>query len=628
MKITSRLALLTYKAVTAAIAPLGMLYLMHKKRRDPPYGRRKWELLGYTGKEFRRCVWFHAVSVGEVIAARPVITQFVKYHPKLNVIVTTTTTTGAAEAQKIEGIIHLFAPLDSPCAVRRFFKAVKPSHLFIMETELWPNLLDEARHHKTNVVLFNARMPEKTCLKYEKHKGLVKDLIASPLSLVICQTEDDKERFERIGVPEDRIKVANSLKYDLKANEKLFKAGRAFKRCASLPRVLGAMSTHDGEEEQILETFFTLKRELPDLKLVLVPRHQSSTQKALEFLQEVGEGYILKSAIDPKITEALNALPQDLSAPLPGQNSAAAAAPAAQAQNAAPTGEEEFVYPVSEADKILDEAYRRQKEQRVQRHRQRYAKHLVERDRNPYISPGQPLPKEPVFTEETYPQDRPGPFVGQAQYLNEGQIPAYPYPQDNGSAAPEDKIGLDPGTPALKGRVRSYGAQDVPDEGQGPVIYDEAPAEPAQEPVVTLTPEEIAALKDLCTGLFADAKASVLIGDTFGEMEFYLGLCDLVFMGGSFVDIGGHNPLEPAYFALPVITGPYYYNFKEQYEKLIEVQGAYLAPDHKRLYTIIKNLFDDPDEMVRSGMQALDVQEQGRGATKITLECMERSLLR
>ncbi len=625
MKITSRLALLTYKAATAVIAPLGLLCLMHKKRRDPPYGRRKWELLGYTGKEFRRCVWFHAVSVGEVIAARPVIAQFVKHHPKLNVIVTTTTTTGEAEAQKIEGIIHLFAPLDSPCAVRRFFKAVKPSHLFIMETELWPNLLDEARRHRTNVVIFNARMPEKTCLKYEKHRGLVKDLIATPLSMVICQTEDDKKRFERIGVPADKIKVANSLKYDLKANEKLFKIGRAFKQCATLTRVLGAMSTHDGEEEQILETFFTLKKELPDLKLVLVPRHQSSTQKALEFLQEVGEGYVLKSAIDPKIIEALKALPQDLSSSVQSVNDAASA-PAAPDLATAPA-KEEFAYPLSEADKILDETYRRQKEQRVQRHRQRYAKHLVERDRNPYISPGQPLPKEQVFADEPY-QACSDPFRRQESYLNEAQS-ASPYLQDNSGTEgqlAEDKIILDPGTPALKGRVRSYGAQDVCHEEDR--LYEEHPAGPDDESVTPLTAEEVSALKDLCTGLFADAKASVLIGDTFGEMEFYLGLCDLVFMGGSFVDIGGHNPLEPACFALPVITGPYYYNFKEQYEKLIEVQGAYLAPDHKRLYTLIKNLFDDPDEMVRSGMQALDVQEQGRGATKITLEWMERSLLR
>ena len=144
MSLKSSLILCAYKTATALIAPFGAMFLAYKKRRDPPYGMRIFELLGFYNVSFRRSIWFHTVSVGEINAAAPLIKAFVKNHPKLNVVVTTTTTTGAAQVKKIPGVTHLFAPLDSPIALRGFTNAVKPSHVFIMETELWPNLLDEA----------------------------------------------------------------------------------------------------------------------------------------------------------------------------------------------------------------------------------------------------------------------------------------------------------------------------------------------------------------------------------------------------------------------------------------------------------------------------------------------------
>lgn len=383
------------------------------------------ELFGFCPYRFKRSIWFHTVSVGEVIAARPLINNFVKRHPKLNIIVTTTTTTGALEAQKIKGITHIFAPLDSSLALGIFTSRVKPSHLFIMETELWPNMLDICHRHKVNVTVFNARMPEKTCLKYERFKWLVKDLIARKISMVIAQTPDDAQRFERIGINKDRIFVANSLKYDLVPNDDLFKESYMFKKAHDNYFVIGAISTHDGEEEQILEVFLSLYDMYPHLRLVLVPRHKSGVDKAISFLDEVNTRYVRRS----------------------------------------------------------------------QAHK---------------------------FTE-----------------------------------------------------------------------------------------------------LFAE---SVIIGDTMGEIELYLGLCNIVFMGGSLVDIGGHNPLEPAYFSLPVITGPYYYNFKMQFEDMIDARAAYLANDEKRLYVLLENFINDTELCTRTGLKALDVQEKGRGAIAKTLELFEVAL--
>ena len=423
----ARLALLLYQILTFFLAPLGMLYLIHKKRRDPPYGRRKWELLGFMPVQFKSSVWFHTVSVGEVLAARPVIEAFVRRHRKLNVIVTTTTTTGAAAASKIHGITQLYAPLDSPAAVWRFFRAVKPRHLFIMETELWPCLLHQAQKRRTLVTVFNARMPEKTCRSYEKHLSLVKPLIADPLNLVICQTPEDASRFARIGVPSERIFAVNSLKYDLQPDEQKFARGRIVKRALRLPAVIGAISTHDGEERLVLEQFAKLKQTRPELKFLLVPRHMSGTALTLQACQDCG-----------------------------------------------------------------------------------------------------------------------------------------------------------------------------------------------------LAVQQRSQLNNNLTGFTAD----VLIGDSFGEMEFYLGLCDAVFMGGSFIDIGGHNPLEPAYFSLPCITGPYYYNFKEQFERLIDRGGAYLCPAPERLCALLERLLAKPETLQQAGLKALEVQQAGRGAVESTLQLFEQALNR
>lgn len=421
------LLFLLYRAMTFVLAPLGLLFLCWKKRRDPPYGKRALELLGFLPVRYRRCIWFHTVSVGEVIAARRVIEGFVKRHPHLNVIVTTMTTTGAAEVRKIKGVQHLFAPLDSPLAVHLFCSAVKPSHLFIMETELWPNMLDEAHRHNTKVAVFNARMPEHTCVKYEKHRAAVKALIADKLDMVLCQTAADMERFVRIGVVPEKIHIANSLKYDLSPDEKLFASARTLKQQRGLHTVLGAISTHKGEEEKVIEAFALLRKQVPEVSLVLVPRHMDTVQDAL-----------------------------------------------------------------TAADQYHFTCVR-----------------------------------------------------------------------------------------------RSQFAQDL-------------------------------------EGFSAD----ILLGDTLGEIEFYLGLCDLVFMGGSFVNVGGHNPLEPAYFALPVLTGPHYFNFTEQFERMFDCQGAFRCLNPQELSQMAGELLTQPERLHEAGQQALSVQQQGRGALQTTLSYLEEALQR
>jgi len=120
----------------------------------------------------------------------------------------------------------------------------------------------------------------------------------------------------------------------------------------------------------------------------------------------------------------------------------------------------------------------------------------------------------------------------------------------------------------------------------------------------------------------------VLVGDTMGEIETYFGLCDLVFMGGSFVDIGGHNPLEPAYFSLPILTGPIYRNFEEQFDRLVETGGCFVAEDEHKLAAYIVKLMTDKELLLNTGVMALDMQQQGRGALNRTVEQLDLLLFK
>ena len=148
MKLTSRFALYLYKFVTLLIAPLGAAFLAYKKRRDPPYGRRIFELLGYYRKTEKSCIWFHGASVGEINALKPFIVEFRRNHPNDRIVITTMTTTGAKAASSLENVLVKFSPLDSPLAVSRFFKHFNPEALIIIDTELWPNMLDTASKRK------------------------------------------------------------------------------------------------------------------------------------------------------------------------------------------------------------------------------------------------------------------------------------------------------------------------------------------------------------------------------------------------------------------------------------------------------------------------------------------------
>ena len=214
-----------YNLLTNIIAPL----IFIKKaiiKSNPPYGSRVKELAGnIPKKDYHNPIWFHTVSVGETQGAIPLIKKFHNLYPDISIVVTTTTTTSAELYKKLDYVTHLYAPFDASFMVKKFTERLKPRALIIMETELWPNLLDNLSKQHVPVILMNARLSDKSASRYRKLGRAFDELISGKIVRFICQTEADKSNFASLGVTGDKLTVSGSLKYDIEIPENIHKTG-------------------------------------------------------------------------------------------------------------------------------------------------------------------------------------------------------------------------------------------------------------------------------------------------------------------------------------------------------------------------------------------------------------------
>lgn len=239
---------------------------------------------------------FHAVSVGELHAAVPLIRACQLALPDWNFTLTTTTVTGSARVKEIFGdsVQHCYLPYDFPGAVQRFLRAVEPRLLVIMETELWPNLLFYSRQFNCKLLLLNARLSEKSFLNYKKYPLLTSDMLAC-FDVVAAQFEQDAEHFRQLGSPEKTLHVCGTMKFDQEIDQEQLQAGLEMKRALQRP-VLIAGSTRAGEEIKVLNAFRTLLKSIPDLLLVLVPRHPDRFSEVAELLKNQGFNIVRRSS--------------------------------------------------------------------------------------------------------------------------------------------------------------------------------------------------------------------------------------------------------------------------------------------------------------------------------------------
>ncbi|CAE6931632.1 3-deoxy-D-manno-octulosonic-acid transferase [Vibrio sp. B1ASS3] len=281
-----------YTLLIALASPFLLFGLYKSKPNKPKFGQRWKEHFGITPKleTTEHPIWIHAVSVGESIAAIPLIKELKKQKPTQPILVTTTTSTGAEQIAKLGDLVeHRYMPIDFGFAVKGFLKAIRPKQMLIIETELWPNTLNTVHNAGIPIIVVNARLSEKSCRNYAKVQPLF-DLLHPCIDKVLCQTESDAERFERLGVEKNKLFVTGSIKFDIQISDDVKEKAKSLRNALGLERPIWiAASTHKGEDGQVLKAHKKILKSHPNALLILVPRHPERFDDVFELCQ--GQGF-------------------------------------------------------------------------------------------------------------------------------------------------------------------------------------------------------------------------------------------------------------------------------------------------------------------------------------------------
>lgn len=426
MSLQAKVIWFVYSVLWFLLLPLVMLRLAYRAWKAPEYAKRVFERFGvFSYSSPKESIWVHAVSVGETLAAAPLIKALLKRYPDCEIVVTTMTPTGSERVRALFGdsVFHVYAPYDFPLAIKRFLSKVRPKAAIIMETELWPNTLKILKNQDIPIILANARLSERSAEGYRKVAFISEEMMKC-LSVVAAQNQQDAERFQSLGVHEQQLYVTGSIKFDIQVPDGL--SAQAFqlrKQLGNDRDILIAASTHEGEESQLLDVYQQLKRRLPELLLVIVPRH------------------------------------------------------------------------------------------------------------------------------------------------------------------PE--------------RFRS---------------------------VEQLVVRRGMALARRSKGESCSEQTDVYLGDTMGEMMLMYQASDLVFMGGSLIEHGGHNPMEPAALGKPILTGVHTFNFEEIMNKMIDAQSVKRIQNSIELMSAVEQLFTDGDLYQRMSKASIDVVKKNQGALNYLLELIDSEL--
>ncbi len=274
------------------LLPLLLIRLFLRNRQSPGYAERWWQRLGHVpgrAENAPRPLWIHAVSVGETIAARPLVEALLKEEPGTPLIITGMTATGAERTLALFGeqATHYFAPYDLPHITNRFLKRLQPRALLIMETEMWPNWIAACEARRIPVALLNGRMSEKSAKGYLRFARLTRPMWSS-LSWVAAQSEADARRFVQLGCAPERVSVTGSIKYDVSIPEGLPETLKVWRDSLAQSPVWVAGSTHIGEDELLLAAHAALLEAYPKSLLILVPRHPERFARVAELAADQG----------------------------------------------------------------------------------------------------------------------------------------------------------------------------------------------------------------------------------------------------------------------------------------------------------------------------------------------------
>jgi 3-deoxy-D-manno-octulosonic-acid transferase len=277
--------------------PFVLLRLWWIGRTNPEAFVRWQERLGYVEAFDEPVIWVHAVSVGETIAAAPLVKALLRRNPDIPILMTAMTPTGSARARALFGdrVHYAFSPYDTPGAVRRFVGRVRPRALVIMETELWPNMIALSRQRQVPIFLINARLSGRSARGYERVASLVRPLLRS-ISWIAAQAEEDAGRFLRIGATPESVSVTGSIKFDVEVSDEVRAESSGLRVALGTDRpVWIAASTHDGEDRQILEAHQQILKHFPSALLMIVPRHPERFDDVARLIDSMGLSLVRRS---------------------------------------------------------------------------------------------------------------------------------------------------------------------------------------------------------------------------------------------------------------------------------------------------------------------------------------------
>jgi 3-deoxy-D-manno-octulosonic-acid transferase len=287
-----------YSFLIRCAAPFAFALVLWRGLRDRGYWQGLRERFGFGSAAARTpTIWLHAVSLGEMSAAAPLIRSIIANHPEFPVVLTAATPAGRARAQTLfAGAADIrYLPYDTPGSVARFLERIRPRLAIIMETELWPNLFHQCERRRIPLILASARLSAKSVARYRRLRPLFGAVFHGNVT-VAAQSDEDAQRFLAVGASARATRVIGNVKFDLQPDERGIEQGRALRAAFGRRAVWIAGSTHAGEEESMLESQAIIHAARRDALLILVPRHKDRFAAVAELLTRRGVKFARRSS--------------------------------------------------------------------------------------------------------------------------------------------------------------------------------------------------------------------------------------------------------------------------------------------------------------------------------------------
>ncbi len=287
-----------YIVIAYLISPIVIGALALRGFRERSHWQGFSQRFGFGVPAAGRCIWVHAVSVGEVQAAVPLVEALLQRFPQIPLVLTTVTPTGRARAQALfkQRVDVRYVPIDLPGPVRRFFQRVKPQLAVILETEIWPNLYHRCGRLGVPLVLASARISPRSVSGYRRLVGLFRETLSNGI-FIAAQSAEDAERFVSIGANPALTHVVGNIKFDFGYPPDIETRGRELRGLLGANRpVWVAGSTHAKEEDLLLAAHAKVRGRFPDALLVLVPRHPPRFGDVAAALREQGVRYVTRTS--------------------------------------------------------------------------------------------------------------------------------------------------------------------------------------------------------------------------------------------------------------------------------------------------------------------------------------------